>query len=87
MVMGIFYFLFGFLYTLIGVAMIFLGGGKFRVIGTIYLFMPVICGILGSIFFAIFAAVYNGVAKFLGGIEVEVRDIEEPAEDRPKPSD
>jgi len=42
----------------------------------IYILMPVIMAIFGFIFFAIFAALYNLLAKWLGGIEVEVRTID-----------
>ncbi|HTV61542.1 MAG TPA: hypothetical protein VMH30_03125 [Verrucomicrobiae bacterium] len=37
--------------------------------------MPVIMGILGFIFFVIFAAIYNLLAKQFGGVEVEVMDV------------
>jgi len=36
-------------------------------------------GIFGFIFFVIFAAVYNGLAKWLGGFEVEVKDADHVA--------
>lgn len=74
-IMTALYILMGFIYTLIGLPMILLGGEKLRTIGIIYLFMPVLMGIIGFVFFVIFAAVYNGLAKWLGGIEVEVKDI------------
>ncbi len=44
--------------------------------GVIYAAMPLLMGIFGFIFFALFAAVYNLLAKWLGGFEVVVSDIE-----------
>ena len=70
------YVLMGFIYTLIGIPMVVFGGKQFQIIGIIYLVMPIIMGIIGFIFFAIFAGLYNLLAKWLGGFEVEVKDIE-----------
>ena len=70
------YVLFGFIYTLIGIPMIIFGGEGMMIMGIIYAAMPIVMGILGFIFFAIFAAVYNLLAKWLGGVEVVVSDIE-----------
>jgi hypothetical protein len=67
------YVLMGFLYTLIGIPMIIFGGKPLRIIGTIYLFGPVFAGILG---FVVFAAIYNLLAQWLGGVEVEVKNID-----------
>ncbi|CAN5707112.1 hypothetical protein BH11VER1_BH11VER1_12720 [soil metagenome] len=75
-IMAALYVLMGFLYTLIGIPMIIFGGKEIQIVGVIYLFMPVLMGVLGFIFFAIFSAVYNLLAKWLGGFEVEVKDIE-----------
>jgi len=71
------YVLMGFLYSLFGIPMIIFGGTPVKIMGIIYLFMPAILGILGFVFFVIFAAVYNRLAAWLGGIEVEIKDIEE----------
>ncbi len=65
----------GFIYTAIGIAILVFGGEKLKVIAIIYILMPIVMGILGFIFFVIFAAIYNLLAKWLGGIEVEVKDI------------
>ncbi len=70
------YVLFGFVYTLIGIPLIMFGGKETMIMGIIYAAMPVIMGIFGFIFFALFAAVYNLLAKWLGGVEVVVSDIE-----------
>ena len=75
-VLTVLYVLMGFIYTLIGIPMIILGGKQFQIMGIIYLFMPVILGILGFAFFVIFAAIYNGLAKWLGGFEVEIKNID-----------
>jgi len=69
------YVLMGFIYSAIGIAILVFGGEKLKVIAIIYILMPIVMGILGFIFFVIFAAIYNLLAKWLGGIEVEVKDI------------
>ena len=78
-IMTALYVLMGFIYTLVGLPMIIFGGDKLRIMGIVYLVMPVIMGIFGFIFFVIFAAVYNGLAKLLGGFEVEIKDIDHAA--------
>jgi hypothetical protein len=78
-IMTALYVLMGFIYTLIGIPMLIFGNGQLRIIGLIYLFMPVFMGILGFVFFVIFAAIYNFLAKRLGGFEVEVRDVDQAA--------
>jgi hypothetical protein len=75
-IMTALYFLMGFIYTLAGIAMIVFGGKPLHIIGIIYLFGPVLFGILGFIFFVIFAAIYNGLANWLGGFEFEVKNID-----------
>ena len=69
------YFLMGFIYTLIGIPMIIFGAKPFKIMGLVYLFGPVFMAILGFVFFVIFAAIYNVLAKWLGGVEVEVKDV------------
>jgi hypothetical protein len=73
------YVLMGFLYTLIGIPMVIFGGTQMRIIGFIYLLGPILFGALGFIFFVIFAALYNLLAKWLGGFEIEVKNVDEPA--------
>jgi hypothetical protein len=75
-IMTALYVLMGFIYTLIGIPMIIFGDGQLRMIGIIYLLMPVIMGIIGFIFFVIFAAIYNLLAQWLGGFEFEIKDID-----------
>ena len=69
------YVLMGLIYTLIGIPMLILGGEKLKMIAIIYILMPIFMGIFGFVFFVIFCAIYNLLAKWLGGIEVEVKDI------------
>jgi hypothetical protein len=71
------YCLLGFIYTLIGIPMIIFGGKRLEVVGIVYLFMPVIMAIFGFIFFVISAAIYNVLAKWLGGFEFEITDVDQ----------
>ncbi len=73
------YVLMGFIYTLVGIPMIIFGGEKLQFMGIIYLLMPIFLGLLGFIFFVIFAAVYNLLARWLGGVEFEIKNIGELA--------
>jgi hypothetical protein len=75
-IMTALYVLMGFIYTLIGIPMVIFGSSQLRIIGTIYIFGPIFAGILGFVFFVIFAALYNLLAKWLGGFEVQVKNIE-----------
>ena len=69
------YVLTGFLYTLVGIPLGVFGNPQLRLIGILYMCGPVFAGVLGFIFFVVFAALYNALAQWLGGIEVEVKDI------------
>ena len=73
------YVFFGLIYSIIGVLMIALGPESLRMMGIIYLFMPIIMAVIGFIFFVLSAALYNLFAKWLGGMEMEFRDIEPSA--------
>ena len=57
--------------------MLIFGGDKLKIMGTIYILMPLLMAIFGFIFFVIFAALYNLLATWLGGMEIEVTDINE----------
>ena len=70
------YSLMGFIYTLIGIPMLVFGGEQLRIMSIVYILMPVIMAIFGFIFFVIFAAVYNMLARLFGGIEVEIKNID-----------
>jgi hypothetical protein len=74
-IMTALYVLMGFIYTLITIPMIIFGTGPMKIIGVIYLFGPIFAGIFGFIFFVIFAAIYNLLAGWLGGVEVEAKDV------------
>jgi hypothetical protein len=75
-VMTALYVLLGFIYTLIGIPMIIFGSTQLRIMGIIYCLMPIVMGIFGFICFVIFAAIYNVLAKWLGGVEVEIKNID-----------
>ncbi|HXI41993.1 MAG TPA: hypothetical protein VNH83_18560 [Bryobacteraceae bacterium] len=47
----------------------------YALMGFIYILMPIPMAVLGFIFFVLFAAIYNLLARWLGGMEVEVTDI------------
>ena len=69
------YVLLGFIYTLIGIPMLIFGGDKVKMIAIVYIVMPIVMAIFGFIFFVIFAAIYNLLARWLGGMEFEVTDV------------
>ena len=70
------YILMGFIYTLVGIPMIVFGGHKVRILGFVYLFMPIILAVFGFVCFVIFAGIYNLLAKGLGGVEFELKDVD-----------
>ena len=78
-IMTALYVLMGCIYTLIGIPMIIFGSPAIQKMGIIYLLMPILMGILGFIFFVIFAWIYNLLAKWLGGFEVEIKNIDDAA--------
>lgn len=71
------YGLMGFIYTLIGIPMVIFGNDKLKIIGIVYMFMPIVMAVLGFVFFVIFAAIYNLLAGLLGGMEFETTDVSE----------
>ena len=71
----ILYFLLGLVYLLIGVPMIVLGNDKTRIIGIVYCAMPILLAVIGFLCFAIFAALYNLIAKWVGGMEFKMIDV------------
>lgn len=73
------YVVLGFIYTLIGIPMVVFGSAAVRIMGIVYCFGPIFFGFLGFVFFVIFAALYNGLARWLGGVELEVTDVEKNA--------
>jgi hypothetical protein len=75
-IMTAMYVLMGFIYTLIGIPIIVFGSPQMKIMGVVYLLMPVIMGIFGFVFFVIFAAIYNLLASWLGGVEVEIKNVD-----------
>jgi hypothetical protein len=75
-IMTALYVLMGFIYTLVGIPMIIFGSHQLRIIGIIYLLGPILAGIFGFIFFVIFAAIYNLLANWLGGFEIEIKNVD-----------
>jgi hypothetical protein len=69
------YFILGFIYTLIGIPMMVFGAGPMKMIGVVYLFGPVFMAILGFLGVVIFGAIYNALAKRLGGFEFEITTV------------
>ncbi len=56
--------------------MVIFGSSKLQIIGIVYTLGPIWMGLIGFISFVIFAAFYNLLAKWLGGVEVEIKDVE-----------
>ena len=73
-VVALFYALMSLIYTIIGVFMVALGSGQLKIIGIIYILMPVIAITAGFVMMLICCWLYNVVAKWVGGIEVTVED-------------
>ena len=70
------YVLMGFIYTPIGIGMMIFGNSTMKKIGFFYTLGPIFMGVLGFVFFVIFAAIYNLLARWLGGFEVEIKNID-----------
>lgn len=84
-IMGALYALLGFvlgifaaLFSLIGSAVGMMNSDSSTMFGSLFvgvgsiIFLPLVYGILGFIFGLISALLYNVVARFIGGIEIEV---------------
>ena len=76
-IMTAMYVLLGFIYSIIAIPLIIFGNPQIRILGIVYLFMPVFMGIIGFIGFVIFAALYNLLAGWMGGVEIEVKNVED----------
>lgn len=70
------YAIMGLFYSLAGIPMIIFGGRELQIMGIVYCAMPLGLALFGFIFFAIAAALYNLLARWLGGFEVEIKEIE-----------
>lgn len=70
----------GLFYALVGVpllvAALLAGNKQLAAMGIMFVLMPVFTALAGFVFFAIFAALYNLLARWLGGIEVEITPVE-----------
>lgn len=54
--------------------MIVLGNDKTRIIGIVYCAMPILPAVIGFICFVTFPALYDLIAKWVGGMEFEMID-------------
>lgn len=70
------YIVFSLIYVPIGFLMMFFGGREVKIMGLVYIGMPLLMGLLGFIFVAVGALVYNLLAKWVGGVEVTVTGID-----------
>jgi hypothetical protein len=75
-IMTALYVLMGFIYIPVGIGMMVFGNAAIKKIGFFYTLGPILLGIFGFVFFVIFAAVYNLLAKWLGGFEVEIKNVD-----------
>lgn len=84
-VFGVLYALFGLIFGAIFAIFYLLGAaaansqGSEALVGMVFgvgsvIFLPLFYGVLGFIFGLISALLYNGVARFIGGIEIEVEE-------------
>lgn len=73
-VVTIFYALFTLIYTIIGIFMLALGSGQLKIMGIIYVVMPVIMLIIGFPVMLLCCWLYNVVVKWVGGIEFTVEE-------------
>lgn len=87
-VFGVLYALFGLIFGAIFALFSLLGAatgaansqGSEALVGLVFglgsvIFLPLFYGVLGFIFGLISALLYNGVARLIGGIEIEVEEI------------
>lgn len=75
-VIALFYVLISLIYSFIGVLMVAFGSGPIKAMGAIYIFMPLLMGIIGFLMMLLCCWLYNVVAKWVGGIEFTVEEIE-----------
>jgi hypothetical protein len=50
-IMTAMYVLMGFIYSLVGIPMIVFGSGQLKIVGIVYLLMPIAMGVFGFVFF------------------------------------
>lgn len=73
-VVALFYSLVSLIYTIIGIFMVALGSGQMKIVGIIYILMPVIAITAGFVMMLICCWLYNVVAKWVGGVEFTVEE-------------
>ena len=73
-VVALMYALMSLLYTIIGIFMVAFCTGPLRAAGIFYILMPVIMVTVGFLFMLLFCWLYNVVAGWVGGIEVNVEE-------------
>ena len=72
------YALFGMIYVPLGILGLAFGEDKDK-IGAVFLILgPLWTSIIGFVFFAFSGALYNFLAKWVGGFEVHMADVTEP---------
>jgi hypothetical protein len=56
--------------------MVAFGSGPIKAMGAIDIFMPILMGIIGFLMMLLCCWLYNVVAKWVGGIEFTVEEVE-----------
>ncbi len=81
-VAALLYSLIGFLYTAVGIGLLFTATNpEERILACVFITAPIWTALAGFVFFAIAAAVYNLAARWIGGFELEVADVEADDDD------
>jgi hypothetical protein len=73
-VVALLYAIMSLLYTIIGVFMVVFGSHKVKMLGMVYVFMPILMLALGFLLTLLGCWLYNVVAKWVGGIEFTVEE-------------
>lgn len=75
-VVAILYVMISLVYSVIGIFMVAFGSGQMRWIGIVYIFMPIIMGIMSFLMLLLCCWLYNVIAKWVGGVEFTVEDVD-----------
>ena len=73
-VVALLYAIMSLIYTIIGVFMVAFGSKPIKIMGMVYVFMPILMLILGFLLMLLCCWLYNVVAKRVGGIEFTVEE-------------
>ena len=73
-VVAIFYALFSLIYTIVGIFLVGLGSSEMKIMGMVYVFMPVIMLTVGFLVMMLCCWLYNVVANWVGGVEITVEE-------------